>query len=105
MAYNNRGGLYEYEGEHDRAITDLDRAIAIDPKLAMAYANRGASYLGKGDADRALADYDRAIELQPRDPKAFAARAKSKPQKRPDGQERCRCPAGVVAKSQQRVRA
>jgi tetratricopeptide (TPR) repeat protein len=49
----------------DRAIAELDRAIALEPRYAEAYANRASAYYMKGRPDRALADYDQAIVLRP----------------------------------------
>ena len=62
-AYSNRGNRYREKGDNDRAIADLNQAIALDPKLAMAYNNRGIAYAAKGDNDRAVADLNQAIEL------------------------------------------
>ena len=62
-AYNSRGVTYENKGEHDRAITDYDQAIRLDPNFAKAYLNRGASYYGKSDYDRAIQDYTEAIQM------------------------------------------
>jgi len=101
--YNNRGlakqarGLAsclarEAKGDLDGAIADYDRAIELDPKLAISYhnrvlaqkakgdldagivrgfsptrgeyyINRGITKEGKGDHDGAIADYNRALEL------------------------------------------
>ncbi len=48
------GGLHSY----DKAIADLDQAIALQPNFAAAYTNRGIAYRGKGAYDRAIADHD-----------------------------------------------
>ena len=65
MAYSNRGAAYIEKCEFDKAIADCDRAIELDPELAMAYSNRGAAYIGKGEPERAIEDCNRAIELDP----------------------------------------
>ena len=49
------------KGKHDDAIADYDKAIAINPNVALAYTNRGLAYERKGAFDRAIADYDKAI--------------------------------------------
>ena len=63
--YFYRGAAYYYKGDYDRAITDYDQAIRLQPDLAGAYYNRGLTYADKGDYDRAIADYDQAIRLRP----------------------------------------
>ena len=66
MAYNNRGIARYTMKDYDRALVDLDRAIAINPRDADTYNNRGNVYMDKEDIDRALADFDRAVALDPR---------------------------------------
>ena len=53
------------KGDPDRAITDFDQAIKLDPKYANAFNSRGVAYQAKGDNDRAIMDYDQAIRLEP----------------------------------------
>jgi tetratricopeptide (TPR) repeat protein len=61
----HRGAAYEKLGEHDRAIKDLDRALALDPNFALAYYVRGLAYGSLGEYDRASRDLNRAVELDP----------------------------------------
>jgi len=65
LAYNSRGLVYQELGEHDKAIADFNRAIALEPGYAFPYNNRGYSYQQMHDTKNALKDYDRAIELNP----------------------------------------
>jgi lipoprotein NlpI len=65
-AYSNRCLAYSDKGDPDRAITDCNDAIRLDPKLADAYLNRGKAYSDEGDFDRAIVDYNQAIELNPK---------------------------------------
>jgi tetratricopeptide (TPR) repeat protein len=65
FTYSNRGVLYMYKGDYDRAIREYDQAIQLDPKATIAYNNRGKAYVEKGDYDRAIQDYDQAIQLDP----------------------------------------
>ena len=51
--------------QYDRATTDFDEAIRLNPKNAIALFGRGTAYHCKGHCDRALADYDEAIRLDP----------------------------------------
>ena len=47
------------------AISDLDRAITLDPKLAVAWQLRGLARTKKGDYAGAITDATRALELDP----------------------------------------
>ena len=50
-------------------MADFDeRAIRLDPALAIAYSNRGLVYARKSDKVRAIADYDKAIQVDPNMP-------------------------------------
>ena len=53
------------QGRHDEAIEECNKAIELDPNLALAYNNRGAAYLYKGQYDLVIADCNKAIELDP----------------------------------------
>ncbi|MCA1223804.1 tetratricopeptide repeat protein, partial [Streptomyces sp. 8L] len=50
---------------YDDALTDLTRAIELDPNLYWAIAGRGETYRQMGRYDDALTDLTRAIELEP----------------------------------------
>ena len=54
----------------DRAMTDLDKAIALNPRYARGYSYRGAIYELRGDLRRAIEDYDEALNLNPALPDA-----------------------------------
>ncbi len=66
IVYNNRGNAFNGMRFHDRAITDYDAAIRLDPGYANAWYNRGVAYGRTGRIDRAIADYDAAIRIDPR---------------------------------------
>ena len=55
MVYLNRGGAYAFNGEMDRAISDWDESIRLNPGLADAYNNRATGYYQKGDYKKAVA--------------------------------------------------
>ena len=51
--------------EFDKALSEYDEAIRLDPKNGMAYCGRGAASTGKGEFDKAIASFDEAIRLDP----------------------------------------
>jgi lipoprotein NlpI len=71
----SRGVEWAAKGNHDRAITDYDAAIRLNPKSAEAFHNRGSAWASKGDPDRAITDYDAAIRLDPKESSTYAGRA------------------------------
>jgi len=62
-AYSNRGLAYMHKGDADRAIADINKAIELDPTMAVAYFNRGEVYAARGDLDRAITSFDQAIKV------------------------------------------
>src|SRR5262245_38672023 len=52
-AFNNRGVVYKFKSEYDRALEDYNQAILLNPSYANAYNNRGVIYSLKGDYDTA----------------------------------------------------
>ena len=66
-----KGVGYLEKGEYDRAVSQFNRAVKIDPGYADAYYNRGLAFYRKGEYDRAISDYTKAIELFPRDFDAY----------------------------------
>ncbi len=64
-----------WQGDIDRAIAALDRAIAIAPKMSAAYLNRGLAYQRQGDTRRALSDLDQAVRLAPRMAQGYYSRS------------------------------
>ena len=60
-----RGDAYARKDTTDRAISDYDSALAIDPTLADTFNARGELWRKKGDRPKALADFGAAIKLNP----------------------------------------
>src|SRR5215467_13387117 len=75
--YRRRGFAYQMKGEHDRAITDFNEAIRLNPQNARAYNNRGSSFFAKGDRDQAVADFSKAVELDPKNGKFLVSRGRA----------------------------
>jgi tetratricopeptide (TPR) repeat protein len=70
----NRGAIYWSIKSNDRALTDLDRAIALDPANPRAFVERSNTYRTMGRLDKAIADGNEAVRLDPSNPKAFDVR-------------------------------
>ena len=75
VAHTNRGIAYVALQNYDRALEDLDRAIAIDSRFSKAFANRGAVYGARQDFAKAIADFTQVLKLEPDSAAAFADRA------------------------------
>lgn len=71
-ALTARATVYERKDMIDRAITDYDSALRLDPTLADIHNARGELWRRKGDLPKAVADFAAAIKLNP---DHFAARA------------------------------
>src|SRR5207244_881414 len=52
--------------DYDRAISDYNEVIRLDPKSARAYSYRGFAYEKKGDRALAIADFDTVLSLPSR---------------------------------------
>jgi len=59
------GSVYAAIGEFDKAISDFNRAIEIDPTQAEAFFRRGMACQKKGDRKRAISDFKKALEIEP----------------------------------------
>ncbi|MGC1444560.1 MAG: tetratricopeptide repeat protein, partial [Xanthobacteraceae bacterium] len=70
----NRGTIYWYINKSQLALTDLDRAIALDPKNERAFRERSNTYRTMGRLDKALSDANEAVRLDPHDAQAFEKR-------------------------------
>jgi tetratricopeptide (TPR) repeat protein len=65
-------GIYEIkESRYAEAITDLKRAIAIEPNYAFSYYHLGAALERSGQTDQAKAFYREAIRRHPGNPTAY----------------------------------
>lgn len=65
-AFYERGLLFGYKGEFDRAIADFTRSLELNPNDPEAYNNRGLTYArGKNLLDKAIFDFTKAIQIDP----------------------------------------
>ena len=60
-----RGAAYERKDMIDRAITDYDGVLRLDPSHADIHNTRGELWRKKGDLPKAVADFAAAIKLNP----------------------------------------
>jgi tetratricopeptide (TPR) repeat protein len=63
LALYMRGLAYVTKGDPDRAITDYNEAIRLNPNNGLTFNERGLAYKAKDDLDRALADFNEAVRL------------------------------------------
>lgn len=74
-ALTRRATAYSQSGDLDRAIADLDAALALRPDSVDIYRQRSAYRRDKGDSAGGLADLDYALTLQPEFVPAYVDRA------------------------------
>lgn len=65
VCFANRGITFINVGNFDRAVSDLNKAIELDPTSSFAYAGRGLAYLRQDKIDSARRDGEKALSLQP----------------------------------------
>ncbi len=73
-AYNNLGEAYLRKGDYEKAISNYNQALKINPNYRKAnyfFVNRGTAYHMKGDYEKAIADYQQALRINPKDADAY----------------------------------
>lgn len=65
VSFSNRGIAQINQGSYDQAISDLNKAIELDPSSAFAYAGRGLAYLRADNIKNARRDAEYALRLNP----------------------------------------
>lgn len=77
-AYYYRSVAEVKKGDLAAGLSDVERAIKLDPRLADSYANRAVIKQIKGDLDGAIADYGRTLALDPKNAKCYVSRGNVK---------------------------
>jgi Tfp pilus assembly protein PilF len=54
-----------YQEEYRDALIEIDKAINLNPNIALAYARRGSIYYKLGDLQRATMNWNIALKLDP----------------------------------------
>jgi tetratricopeptide (TPR) repeat protein len=75
QAYYYRASAYANKDDDEKARTDVERAIELDPNHDGAYALRGWLHAQDEDYEQAIADCSKAIRLNPKSADAYATRA------------------------------
>ncbi|NUR89158.1 MAG: tetratricopeptide repeat protein, partial [Nonomuraea sp.] len=75
VLYANRAQLAAMSGDHERALADYARAIALDPGYPDYYLDRGNLLVKLGRQDEALADYETMMRVSPPFPEPYYNRA------------------------------
>ena len=65
MRHISRALRYFYAEEFREALTEIDKAIEVNPNIALAYARRGSIYYRLGDFQRATMNWNIALKLDP----------------------------------------
>jgi tetratricopeptide (TPR) repeat protein len=74
--FGRRGAAYAARRDFEHAISDLTRAIELDPKEAGYVRQRALARWSNGQPDLAMADLDQALKLKPDDIDALLSRAR-----------------------------
>lgn len=64
-AYVEKARALRDQGRIDEALSNYEKAIELNPKLASVYHDMGQIYKNKGNPDKAVEMYSKAIELDP----------------------------------------
>ena len=72
--YRNRCEAWNHDHDPDRALTDCNEALRLDPGQVGAHSGRADSYRLKREFDRAIAEYSEAIRIDPKSAAAYWGR-------------------------------
>ena len=68
QSHHRLGLLMFAYGRHESALSELERALELNPSLAWAYAAKAAVLSYSGEPKKALENFDMAVKASPRDP-------------------------------------
>jgi len=68
--YYNRGVIYAYSDEYDKAFIDYSKALELNPNHTGALGNRAVIFSDRGEYDKATSDCEEAVKI---DPNCFAS--------------------------------
>lgn len=74
FAWNNRGIAKYFMNDTDGALSDYNKAIALNQEYAEAYYNRGLVYNTIHDWNKAMSDYTKAISMNPNFASCYTAK-------------------------------
>ena len=69
--YLKRGNKHYEDQQFQKALSDYNKAINLNPENALTYKRRGILFINLGRKEEALLDYDKAIDLEPEDVEAY----------------------------------
>ena len=69
--WSNRGNARVSQNKLEEAISDYNKAIALEPDAPDPYLNRGTAYEGLGKYQEAITDYEQVLALNPDDVMAY----------------------------------
>jgi len=73
--YSWRADAYIHKGELDKAMSDANESIRLNPRDDRGYLERGIVYRRTGRLDKAIGDYDTSIHFNPNFARAYYDRA------------------------------
>jgi tetratricopeptide (TPR) repeat protein len=71
ITFYNRGAILARGGDFERAISDYNESLRLNPQDADTLYERGRAWKKSGDNERAIEDYRQAIRLNPQYAKAY----------------------------------
>jgi lipoprotein NlpI len=74
LLHVNRAISYKMLGEFDRALTENELALRVNPRFAAAYGERGVVHQAEGRLAEGMDDLDTALRLEPHDAAALRCR-------------------------------
>lgn len=75
--YYHRGLVHIKNGQIELAISDLTKAVKLNPDYAEAYHYRGNAYCVKDKLEKAIADYTQMLVLKPKIPISYYIRGEA----------------------------